>query len=54
MMEEESAGPQHNWKYTTRLPIYDRMSEILKLAITATEKQLEAERRKLRKMQYGG
>jgi len=54
VVEEEPEKPKHNWQYKKRLPIYDRMSEILKLAITATEKQVEAERRKLEKLQYGG
>lgn len=41
------------WVYRNQLPIYDRMGEIIRLTIKATEQQLKADRRKLRKLQYG-
>ena len=45
--------PQAQWKYKTRFPIQDRMTEVIGLTIKATESQLKVYRRKLRKMQYG-
>lgn len=48
-----SEEPEPEWKYRKRFPIHDRMSEIIKLTIKATEQQLAADRRKLRKLQYG-
>lgn len=44
---------KHEWVYKNRLPIYDRMAEVVKLTIDATKQQLEADRRKLRRLQYG-
>lgn len=41
------------WVYRDQLPIHTRMSEIIRLTIKATEQQLKADRRKLRKLQYG-
>ena len=51
---EEEERPKYNWKFKERLPIYDEMSKVINLTIKAAEKQLEADRRKLRKIQYGG
>ena len=45
--------PQPEWVYRRQLPIHNRMAEIIKLTIQATEQQLKADRRKLRKLQYG-
>lgn len=45
--------PRAQWEHKTRFPIQDRMSEVIKTTITASEKQLEAYRKKLRKMQFG-
>jgi hypothetical protein len=50
---EEPVKPQHEWVYKNRLPIYDRMAEVVKLTIDVTKQQLESDRRKLRKLQYG-
>jgi hypothetical protein len=45
--------PQHEWKYQESFPIYGRMKQLINLTIKATEQQLVADRRKLRKLQYG-
>lgn len=42
------------WKFRQRLPIQDRMADVIHKTLDATRKQLELERKKLRKMQYGG
>ena len=44
---------KHEWVYKNRLPIYDRIGEVVKLAIDATKQQVESDRRKLRRLQYG-
>jgi len=41
------------WKFRKNLPIQERMAEVIRLTIEASRKQIEAERKKLRKMQYG-
>lgn len=41
------------WKHRTRFPIQDRMSEVIRLTIKATQSQIELERKRLRKLQYG-
>jgi hypothetical protein len=41
------------WKHRTRFPIQDRMAEVIRLTIKATQSQIEVERKKLRKLQYG-
>jgi hypothetical protein len=42
------------WKFRKNLPIQERMAEVIRLTIKASQQQLAAERKKLRKMQYGG
>lgn len=41
------------WRYTQQLGIQRRTTEVLRLAIGATRKQIEYERRKLSKLKYG-
>ena len=41
------------WKYVNKFGIHARMTEILKLTIEATKKQLEHERKKLQRIKYG-
>lgn len=48
-MTEE--GPQ--WTYKDRLPIQDRMIEVVNLSRQAAEAELAGLRKKLRKLQYG-
>jgi hypothetical protein len=50
---EEPVKPKHEWVFRNRLPIYDRIGEVVKLAIDATKQQLESDRRKLKRLQYG-
>jgi hypothetical protein len=45
--------PQAQWVYKERLPIQDRMKEVVQLTIKAAESELVAARKKLRRMQYG-
>lgn len=45
--------PRAEWKYKQRFPIQDRMAEVVKLTIAASEQELAGLRRKLRKMQLG-
>lgn len=45
--------PKINWEYKERFPIHDRMTEVLNLAIKASEAELSGLRRKLDKLQYG-
>lgn len=49
--DEDPKGPE--WAYKTKLPIQDRMVEVVKLSKHAAEQELAAVRRKLRKIQYG-
>lgn len=42
-----------DWKYVEQLGIQRRTTDVLRLAIKATGQQLEAERKKLRKLTYG-
>lgn len=51
--EKEPERPRASWKFKTRLPIQDRMEEIIKLTIAAHEKELARLRRKLEKMRLG-
>jgi hypothetical protein len=41
------------WQHRTRLGIHNRMEEVVKLTLEAARAELDATRRKLRKMQYG-
>jgi hypothetical protein len=41
------------WAYKERLPIHNRMKEVVGLTIKAAQAELEAARRKLRKLHYG-
>lgn len=41
------------WRYANHLGIHRRMKEIIQLSMATTKKQLEHERRKLRKLKYG-
>lgn len=41
------------WEHRTRFPMQDRMGDVIKQTIKASESQLALYRRKLRKMQYG-
>lgn len=50
--DDEPVKPE--WKFRDRLPIQDRMAEVIRLTIKATQDQIEVERKKLRKLQYGG
>jgi hypothetical protein len=55
--QEKKEGPPEakapEWTYKTRLPIQDRMAEVVKLTKQAAESELAVLRRKLKKMQYG-
>ena len=42
-----------DWRFAKQLGIQHRTSEVIRLAIGATRKQLEQERRKLNKLKYG-
>lgn len=44
---------KHKWEYRERLNIHNQMTDVVQKTIDATKSQLEAYRRKLRKMQYG-
>lgn len=55
-MEDEKKEPEKKapeWEYKERLPIHDRMLEVVKLTKEAAEAELAATRKKLRKLQYG-
>ena len=41
------------WRYAKQLGIQTRTADVVRLAIKATTQQLEAERRKLKKLTYG-
>lgn len=41
------------WRYANRLGIQGRTADVLRIAIKATGQQLEAERKKLKKLTYG-
>lgn len=45
--------PELKWEYKETLPINDRMKDVIKATIKASECQLELMRRKLKKLQYG-
>lgn len=45
--------PELKWEYKETLPINDRMRDVIKATIKASECQLELMRRKLKKLQYG-
>jgi hypothetical protein len=45
--------PELKWEYKETLPINDRMKDVIKATIKASECQLEIMRRKLKKLQYG-
>jgi len=47
------AKPQYEWVYKKHLPIHNRIAEVVKLTLDAAKQQLEVDRRKLRKLQYG-
>ena len=49
--DRENVTPK--WKFQKNLPIQGRMADVIRQTIEATKKQIEAERKKLRKMQYG-
>lgn len=50
-MAEQPKPP--TWEYKNRLAIHGRMAEVIKKTIEATKLELEAQRKKLRKLQYG-
>lgn len=55
MMDKEPENTeQAEWKYQKEFPIQGRMREVIKLTIEATKAELEKNRKKLRKLQYGG
>jgi hypothetical protein len=49
--QQEEVSPE--WKFRRQLPIQERMAEVVRLTIKATRSQIEAERKRLRKLQYG-
>lgn len=53
MDQPDEKPPQPQWQYKTRLPIQDQLVTVLKHTIEATKLELEAARKKLRKMKYG-
>lgn len=61
MAEEEVTTPAEpkpekeppRWEYRNELKIQGKMREVVKLTIAASEKEIEALRRKLKKLTYG-
>jgi hypothetical protein len=53
MEKEDEKTKQAEWKYQKEFPIQGRMREVIKLTIEATKAELEKNRKKLRKLQYG-
>src|SRR6478736_989628 len=51
--DQASVGPELKWDYREKLGIHDRMTEVVKLSLDAAKAELEATRKKLRKLQYG-
>ena len=49
----EDVESKPEWKFVNRMPIYDKISDFIRLSIKTAEQQLKADRRKLRKLQYG-
>lgn len=41
------------WKFRKNLPIQERMADVIRKTIAASQEQLKLERKRLRKMQYG-
>lgn len=48
-----AAGVNPKWEYRERLNIHAQMTDVVKKTYDLSKSQLEAYRRKLRKMQYG-
>ena len=48
-----SEPPKPQWQFKSRLPIQDRMVNIINLTIEASEKELARLRRKMTKMKLG-
>ena len=51
--DESEVEQQAKWKHQKEFPIQGRMREVVKLTIEATKAELEKNRKKLRKLQYG-
>jgi hypothetical protein len=51
---ETASNVKAEWKYQKEFPIQGRMREVVKSAIEATKAELAKNRKKLRKLQYGG
>lgn len=51
--ENEKTEPQAEWKYQNEFPIQGRMREVVKLTLEAAKAELEKNRKKLKKLQYG-
>ena len=50
---EAAGGMKPNWRFAHQFGIQRRTSEVLRLALAATRKQLDHERKKLTKLKYG-
>ena len=51
--DEATHHVKPSWRFANQLGIQRRTAEILRLAIKATGQQLEAERKRLKKLTYG-